>query len=52
MDPSVEAETTAWLNHLVGSFWGGRRTTALVGGAVGEGEGGDAVDGLSSFISE
>lgn len=51
MDNSAEAETVAWLNHLVSSIWGGQKASELTMVSGNNGDG-DAIDGLSSFVSE
>lgn len=65
VDPAVEAETAAWLNHILTSTWGGGNGAGLPGGKGGvggvsgvhEGSGCSytgifASDGLSSFVAE
>lgn len=68
VDPAVEAETAAWLNHILTSTWGG--TNGANGAGLPGGKGGVngvagvcegngctytgifASDGLSSFVAE
>eukprot|EP00752_Nemacystus_decipiens_P012056 g10688.t1 len=65
VDPAVEAETAAWLNHMLTSTWGGTNGGGLPGGKGGMGgvsgvqdgnvcshTGIFASDGLSSFVAE
>lgn len=66
VDPAVEAETAAWLNHILTSAWGGTNGAGLSGGkggvsSVAAGVDEDsgcsytgifASDGLSSFVAE
>lgn len=65
VDPAVEAETAAWLNHILTSAWGGTKGTVSPGrkdGVSGITRGRDsggcsytgilASDGLSSFVAE
>lgn len=65
VDPAVEAETVAWLNHILTSAWGGAHGAGLpfgkggVSGEAGIHEGSGcshtgifASDGLSSFVAE
>lgn len=59
-DPSFESETTAWLNHLTGSVWGGHKTASQdtppddLSGSDNDDAGAahHALNGLSSFVSE
>ncbi|CAM9598128.1 unnamed protein product [Ectocarpus sp. 13 AM-2016] len=64
LDPAAEAETTAWLNHILASAWGGTKRVVPRGfaGVNGIAGGRDvhgcvvtgmlAADGLSSFVAE
>ncbi|CBJ25605.1 hypothetical protein Esi_0003_0313 [Ectocarpus siliculosus] len=64
LDPAAEAETTAWLNHILASAWGGTKRVVPTGfaGVNGIAGGRDvhgcvvtgmlAADGLSSFVAE
>lgn len=60
VDHTVEGETTAWLNYMIGSMWGGERNSVAFnkrpGVAAGRIDDETAalfpLDGLSSFVSE
>lgn len=53
VDPAVEPETSAWLNHILSTMWGDRGKTSLLRQGGGDGNAGvAALGGLSSFISE
>ena len=54
-DPSVEAETAVWLNHVIASVWGGHGAASLERQgdiSVDDDRVDGALDGLSSFVSE
>lgn len=63
VDPTVEAESAAWLNNILSSAWGGtkgRASSQRKDGVSGFNKGRDgcsytgilASDGLSSFVAE